>query len=296
LLLVSILMICLELSAFRELVVLVIGPLALCVPFVRCQQDTVSSHSGAQSDNAIGSTPTYDVTLVKPAKEDGPGEINFVPDGLQAMNSSPEDLLRVAYHLQNIDGLIVGTPKWARTRLFDVQGKVVGPDVAKVRGLNIDQRRLMLQALLADRFKLQAHLETRNGSVYALMIAAGGSKLKPSNPKDNHPTNGGGRGHLAIQDCSMLCLSTVLSQHVGRPVVDKTGLTGNYDTMLDWTPDEGGSIPSAGGGSQSPALPPDSIGTSIFTAIQEQLGLKLRSTEGPVRVLVVDQIEPPSVD
>jgi uncharacterized protein (TIGR03435 family) len=139
--------------------------------------------------------------LVKPAKQDGPGEINFLPDGLQAVNSSPEELLRVAYHLQNIDGLIVGSPKWARTRLFDVQGKVVGPDAAKVRGLNIDQRRLMLQALLTDRLKLQAHLETGNGSVYALVIAASGSKLKPSNPGDDHPMSGGRRGNLAIQDC-----------------------------------------------------------------------------------------------
>jgi uncharacterized protein (TIGR03435 family) len=194
-------MICLKLSVCRELVLLVIGPLALCVPLARGQRDTVSTHSGAQSENASGRTPNFDVTLVKPAKQDGPGEINFLPDGLQVVNSSPEDLLRVAYHLQNIDGLIVGSPKWARTRLFDVQGKVVGPDAAKVRGLNIDQRRLMLQALLTDRLKLQAHLETGNGSVYALVIAASGSKLKPSNPGDDHPMSGGRRGHLAIQDC-----------------------------------------------------------------------------------------------
>jgi uncharacterized protein (TIGR03435 family) len=270
--------------------------MALCVLLVHGQRDTVFTHSGAQSENASGKTLTYDVTLVKPAKQDGPGEINFLPDGVQAVNSSPEDLLRVAYHLQNIDGVIVGAPKWARTRLFDVQGKVVSLEAAKVRGLNIDQRRLMLQALLADRFKLQAHLETRNGSVYALVIAASGSKLKPSNPGNGHPLNGGGRGHLAIQDCSMLCLSNVLSQHVGRPVVDTTGLTGNYDITLDWTPDEGRAIPFAGDGSQSGALPGYSIGTSIFAAIQEQLGLKLRSTEGPVQILVVDHIEPPTVD
>jgi uncharacterized protein (TIGR03435 family) len=289
-------MICLKLSVCRELVLLVIGPLALCVPLAHGQQDTVSTHSDAQSENASKRTPTFDVTLVKPAKQDGPGEINFLPDGLQAVNSSPEDLLRVAYHLQNIDGLIVGTPKWARTRLFDVQGKVVGPDAAKVRGLNIDQRRLMLQALLVDRFKLRAHLETRKGSVFALVIAASGSKLKQSNRGNDHPMDSPRRGHLTIQDCSMLCLSTVLSQHVGRPVVDSTGLTGNYDITLDWTPDEGRAIPSAGDGTQSGPLPPDFIGTSIFAAIQEQLGLKLRSTEGPVEVLVVDHIEPPSVD
>jgi uncharacterized protein (TIGR03435 family) len=289
-------MICPKLSVCRELVLLVIGPLALCVPLARGQWDIVSTQSGAQSENASGRKPAFDVTLVKPAKEEGPGEITFLPDGLQAVNSSPEDLLRVAYHLQNIEGLIVGTPKWARTRLFDVQGKAVGPDAAKVRGLNIDQRRLMLQALLTDRFKLQAHLETRKGSVYALVIAAKGSKLKPSNPGDDHPMNGGSRGHLAIQECSMVCLSTVLSQHVGRPVVDTTRLTGNYNITLDWTPDEGRAIPSAGDGSQSGVLPPDLIGTSIFAAIQEQLGLKLRPTEGPVQVLVVDHIEPPSVD
>ena len=94
----------------------------------------------------------------------------------------------------------------------------------------------------------------------------------------------------------MPCLSTVLSQHVGRPVVDNTGLSGDYDITLDWTPDEGRAFNSASNGSQSAALPPDVIGTSIFTAIQDQLGLKLRSTEGPVQVLVIDHIELPSVD
>lgn len=285
-----------KLSVRRELILLVIGPMALCVPLAQGQRNTVSTGAGAQSESASARTPTFEVTLVKPAKQDGPGEINFLPDGLQAVNSSPADLLRTAYHLQNIDGLIVGAPKWASTRLFDVQGKVVGPDAAKVRGLNIDQRRLMLQALLADRFKLQAHLETRNGAVYALVIAGSGSRLKPSNPADNHPMNGGRRGHLAIQDCSMLCLSAVLSQHVGRPVVDTTGLIGNYDITLDWTPDEGRAIPFAGDGSQSGTLPPDSGGISIFAAIQEQLGLKLKSTAGPVQVLIVDHIELPSVD
>ena len=289
-------MICLKSSICRGLLLLIIASLPVCAPFARGQRDTISTDSGAQSGNASGRTPTFDVTLVKPAKQDGPGEINFLPDGLQAVNSSAEDLLRVAYHVQNIDGLILGMPKWARTRLFDVQGKVVGPDAAKVRGLNIDQRRLMLQALLTDRFKLQAHLETRNGSIYALTIAASGSKLKPSNQGNDHPMSGGRRGHIAIQDCSMLCLATVLSQHVGRPVVDTTRLTGNYDITLDWTPDEGRAIPSASYGSQSAPMPPDVIGTSIFVAIQEQLGLKLRSTEGLVQILVVDHIEPPSVD
>ena len=154
----------------------------------------------------------------------------------------------------------------------------------------------MLQSPLANRFKIQAHLETHNGPVYALGTTANGSKLKPSNPRDSHPMNGGSRGHLAIRNCSMPCLSTVLSQHVGRPVVDNTGLSGDYDITLDWTPDEGRAFNSASNGSQSAALPPDVIGTSIFTAIQDQLGLKLRSTEGPVQVLVIDHIELPSVD
>jgi hypothetical protein len=134
-------------SICRGLLLLIIASSPVCTPFARGQRGTISTDSGAQSVNASSRTPTFDVTLVKPA-QDGPGEINFSPDGLQAMNSSAEDLLRVAYHVQNIDGLILGMPKWARTRHFDVQGKVVGPDAAKVRGLNIDQRRLMLQTLL----------------------------------------------------------------------------------------------------------------------------------------------------
>ncbi len=159
-------MICPKMSVCRELVLLVIGPLALCVPLARGQRDTVSTHSGAQSESTSGRTPTFDVTLVKPAKQDGPGEINFLPDGLQAVNSSPEDLLRVAYHLQNIDGLIVGTPKWAKTRLFDVQGKVVGPDAAK--SARAEHRSAQAHASSSVSRSIQASGPSRNPERFSL--------------------------------------------------------------------------------------------------------------------------------
>jgi uncharacterized protein (TIGR03435 family) len=169
----------------------------------------------------------------------------------------------------------------------------------------------MLQALLADQFKLKVSHQREEHPVYALAVAKNGSKLREAKPGDTYP-NGikdeAGhavgrtwwmeRGHLIGQGVSMESLVGLLSQYLARTVLNQTGLTGDYDFTLRWTPDQGeGAIlkgPEGGKPGTDNAPPPESSGPSIFTAIQEQLGLKLESTTGPVEIVVIDHVERPS--
>jgi uncharacterized protein (TIGR03435 family) len=180
----------------------------------------------------------------------------------------------------------------------------------------LDQNRLMVQSLLADRFKLSVTRSTRELPVYALVVAKGGPKLKdvtpaslygnavaipPASERGSAPSPPPGRGTnmfigrdgemiLTAKSVSIANLLGILSQQLGRQILDRTGLKGTYDFTLQYTPEK--SIPGLQGPGDTP--PPDSSGTSIFTAIQEQLGLRLESTKGPVDVIVIDHIEKPS--
>ncbi len=179
----------------------------------------------------------------------------------------------------------------------------------------------MMRALLADRFKLAVHTESRELPIYALTLARRdgktGSQLRPAavdcvamfaargrgGPPPAPPQPGErppcgmrlGPGNLSGGGVTMAQLSTTLSQFVQRVVVDRTGLTGNFDIDLTWTPDQ---LPQGRGepppGVQLPPIDPN--GPSIFTAVQEQLGLKLDSQRGPVDVLVIDRVEQPTED
>jgi len=152
----------------------------------------------------------------------------------------------------------------------------------------------MIQAMLADRFKLLAHHEIREQPVYELVIAKNGPKLQEAKPAEGSDPGGtveSRAGQIAAKNVVVSQLVTRLTQTLGRTVVDKTeGLKGKYDFMLIWAPDEAGSSPS----SASSSAPPDPTGPSIFTAIQEQLGLKLEPAKGPVDCLVIDHLEQPS--
>ena len=192
-----------------------------------------------------------------------------------------------------------------------------------LRKLNAEQfkaadarRRRKVQSLLADRFKLTLHRETKEFPVYALMIAKNGSKLQEvaDTPLESGPPDPKGapdgprkgmkgirmdRGEVSGQGATISLLAEVLSNQVGRTVLDKTGLKGHYDFTLKWTPDESQGAMIKGPGDGGPGTgnappPPDASGPSIFTAVQEQLGLKLESQKGPVEILVIDHVERPS--
>jgi len=172
----------------------------------------------------------------------------------------------------------------------------------------------MLQELLADRFNLPLHRETKGFPVYGLVIAQSGPKLHKSKPGDTYSNGAKGPdglplgpgphvmrftgGQLICQGVPVAFLARELSRQLRGTVLDKTGLNGNYDFTLQWTPDESearmfrGTEDGQQGTENTPSL--ESSGPSIFTAIQEQLGLKLESQNGPVDVLVIDHVEKPS--
>jgi uncharacterized protein (TIGR03435 family) len=176
---------------------------------------------------------------------------------------------------------ILEGPPWLASTRFDIQAKADIGDQTKslTSEQDRDLKHRMVQALFADRFHLKVHQETRTLPAYDLILAKGGSKLQPS--QSNGKTVGTGRSHFDGQGLTTTIIAEELSQITGRIVVDKTDLTGRYDLKLQWTPDG------------APATTEDSA-PSLFTAIQEQLGLKLEPAKEPVPVLVIDHIDPPT--
>jgi uncharacterized protein (TIGR03435 family) len=152
----------------------------------------------------------------------------------------------------------------------------------------------MVQAMLVERFGLAYHRETKEMPVYALVVGKNGPKLADSLP-DTQISNMIGRGTLESRHIKMSDLAKILAIPLGRSVVDKTGLTGDYDFTMKWTPDLGESMKPKGLPEGPPAeAPQPSDGPSLFTAIQEQLGLKLEGQKGPVETFVIDRAEKPS--
>jgi uncharacterized protein (TIGR03435 family) len=142
------------------------------------------------------------------------------------------------------------------------------------------QTQAMLQVALADRFKLRVHNEARDGPIYELVIAKGGFKLKEAPASKHSRGYSWGRDHVEVRTGPIGSLVFVLSDLLSRNVVDKTGLSGNYDIDLNWTPDDQQGTPDAG--------------PTLFTALEEQLGLKLVPAKGPVDTFVVDHVERPT--
>ncbi len=202
----------------------------------------------------------------------------------RTINVSVKELLQLAYAIPETQ--ILNAPAWVDSITFDIDAKAAPEVDATMHNLSSEQGRLwkrqLVQALLADRFQLKAHEETRQLPVYALVVAKNGPSFKSS--EANGTTIDTGRSHIHVQgsDNTLALLARTLAESLGRVVMDHTGLTGRYDLTLRWTPDDAASTAPAD-------APPN-----IFTAIQEQLGLKLESTKGPVPVLVIDHVAMPS--
>ncbi len=246
----------------------------------------------------------FEVASVKPNKTGGNfTRISTTQDGIRFENTTLLMLLRTAYGLSNsLDDKFLGLPPWAKTLRFDVEAKVSPADVDEFKKLTRTQRQPMMQALLVDRFKLQARPETREEPVYRLVVGKGGSKLKESKPAEDK----GGKeisGMMRVSGDQMEAtgvpisqLISSLTQAAGRTVLDNTELAGKYDFTLHWTGDEegGAMLKPADSGQPANETPSSSSGPSIFTAVQEQLGLKLEPGKGPVECLVIDHVEQPS--
>lgn len=209
---------------------------------------------------------------------------------LRATNVSLSTLIWWSFEIP--ESRILGAPGWTSTKRFDIEATADPSVDAQLEALTPDagrrQKEEMVQALLADRFRLVTHTETRELPIYNLVVTKIGKKLGPI--QESGTSINLGRGHLEVEGSnSVSLLAEQLSKVVGRDVVDNTGIAGRYDLKLQWTPDD--SEASAPGGSAD-----DASGPSIFTALEEQLGLELKSAKGPVPVLVIDHVEIPSAN
>ncbi len=242
---------------------------------------------------------SFDVVSVKPSD---PTKEHLAlywrqPDGLKWDGVTLSGMVANAYGVSPIvKGQIEGGPAWMGSQAFDINAKVDAETAArwsKMTQAAVDEeRRSMMRSLLADRFHLTFHHETRELPVLVLRVAKNGSKLQRPHPQQDLPAgvplsriNFFGHGHWEGHSALMSNLARSLAAEpeiAGRPVVDKTGLTSGYDFILRWTPD-------------GPALPdPNAQWPSLFTAINEQLGLKLTPEEQPIDIIVVDSVEMPS--
>ena len=200
--------------------------------------------------------------------------------------------IMVAYNLSQKP--VHGNPLPGDADLYDLDAKI---DPADLPATPLSSRQLadMLQPVLADRFQLRVHHETRTLPVYLIVLAKGGLKMKesappasgsPASPTGTPPPGcyhtSVGNGLRVERNCTTSDIRNILEGPTGRYVIDKTGLTGRYDFELHWTPDD------------TPADSPPAGGPSIFTAVEKQLGLKLESAAAPIDVLVIDSAQPPS--
>jgi uncharacterized protein (TIGR03435 family) len=243
----------------------------------------------AVASEVASQSPAFEVVSVKPANANARGmSIETNRGRFVARGATLSFLVQYAYRLQAFQ--ISGGPSWIDSDKFEIQARFDGNDNAE----NDDKLILMLQTVLGDRFKLRFHRETRQLPVYELVVAKNGPKLTPSN-ESTRPSMQGGGGQLTARHASIANLAGTLKRGLGREVIDKTGLKGFYDFKLVFTPDANqppGAIPPGVPG--PPRAPVDPNGPSIFTALQEQLGLKLEAAKGPVEILVVDNADKPS--
>jgi len=227
--------------------------------------------------------PAFEAASIKPSKAE-PGSSSGIPTrtgSISARNVTLKRCIRGAYDVQ--ESQIAGGPKWVDEDRYDIDAKAAGP--AGDRELMA-----MLRRLLSERFKLEFHRETRELPGYALVVGKGGLKAKRSQPEAESRTNSS-REAIDAEACSLHQLAQKLSEVIHLPVADLTGVEGEFDFQLKWTPDDMRAKPPSGGDKPG-TLPVDlSNGPSVFAALQEQLGLKLEPRKVPTEVLVIDHAE-----
>jgi uncharacterized protein (TIGR03435 family) len=315
----------------KRLLPTAVAILALAAPALVCLVKAPRLRAQAPQaavPQAAAANPEFEVASIKINKSgDGRVMVQNQPGGrFTATNVTLRMLIRQAYQLQDFQ--ISGGPSWLNDDHFDVVAKAdpsalgggTGGPAFGAPDSGPTPTQLMIRALLADRFKLTVHHDNKELPVYALVVARSDGKLGSALKKSDvdcaamiAAARGRGRGPMAppapgermpcgfrvgmgtmtAGGATLAQLATSLSMFVGRVVVDKTGITGGYDFDLTWTPDQ---MPQRPPGAPDPVfngVAIDPNGPSIFTAVQEQLGLKLDSQKGPVAVLVIDRAEHP---
>jgi uncharacterized protein (TIGR03435 family) len=237
--------------------------------------------------------PAYDVVSIKPDNTgSGNTGVRIDESNFDATNVSLKMMILSAYGLK--EAQVFNLPKWGEDTRFDIKAKIVAPDKKAIEALTPQQHNAMQQPILTERFHLTFHREMKTFPVYELVVLKTGAKFKETTAKEtasedgvNGVRAGGMNVHnqgLVATGVPMSRLANTLSGQLHRIVVDKTGLTGSYNFTLTWAPDDG--APQA----------PDSNLPSIFTAVQEQLGLKLESGNAQVEGFIIDHAEIPSED
>jgi uncharacterized protein (TIGR03435 family) len=258
---------------------------------VRATKDTAWDLPAPSKQMASAADPSFEVATIKPSKPGGDGK-GFYRDGRahKTVNTSLADLIEFAYNLHSSQ--IVGGPDWLETAKFDTVG------VQDVEGdPSYEQSLGMYRKLLADRFQLKFHYEKKELSVYVLTVARGGPKnlTRSANPQPGFSIPlGPGKGgvKLSVYNGTMtnFAIFGLQGAVMDRPVIDQTGLPDRYDFSVTWTPD----LSQFGGKISLPAK--DNAAPGLFTAISEQLGLKLEPKKIPVDVMVIDHVALPSAN
>ena len=307
-----------KLDLSRKLLLGVAGFVAIALPIAFGLINATPSRAQVQAETTTAVTPAYQVISIKPNNSDGNRmkfKLMLTPDGFEAEGITLQTLIREAYGVQ--DDQISGAPSWANSEKYDIELKRDKPVADELQKLSPVQNRAMiqgtLQTLLADRFKLKLHLETKELQQYALIVGENGPRLKPAKPGDTYPNGlkgmdgighpgvmqmNMGTGVLTGQGLGMTDLAGFLSRQLNCTVLDKTGLAGNYDFTLRWSPDEIQLAKFKGTPSGQHEVDntsaPDSSRPSIFVALQEQLGLELKSQKAPAEILAIDHVETPA--
>lgn len=254
---------------------------------------------------AFAQTPSpsaaFDAVAIKPAAPSADGRILVgiqggpgtpKPGQMDFWNISIADLIQNAYNVKNFQ---VSGPDWLWSERFDITAKVPS-------GATKDEGRVMIQNMLAQRFKLVLHRTTKEGSIYSLVVAKGGPKLKEAEagptvtPKRMMMMDGSGLLKMDLKGATVATLVDMLGMQVDRPVRDATGLSGTYDIAMEFAPDPAIMAMKMGGIGQPPpgqaGNGPDLNGAPmIFSALTDQLGLKLEPMKGPVEHLVIESVE-----
>jgi uncharacterized protein (TIGR03435 family) len=265
------------------------GP-QLPISLVRANKETAWAIPAPPAAMAADAPMTFDVASIKLSNPGAQGKL-FTMKGRQVLtiNTTAVDLITFAYGVHARQ--LVGVQPWMTSEHYDVSATPTATGVPNER-----QLRAMIQSLLADRFKLAFHRETRDLPAYAISVAPGGPKNLTRNTNNPDGLPGmifRGLGNLPVSNATFSEFANVMQTAVlDRPVVDRTGLPGRYDFTLTWTADDsqfaqrGVRVPPPSGDANAPP--------GLFTAIQEQLGLRLEPTNAPVDALIIDRVEKPS--
>jgi uncharacterized protein (TIGR03435 family) len=250
--------------------------------------------SPAQSPAASAATPEFDVAAIHQHTPEPHERSHIVGSNgrFTTVNVDLKSIIQWAWDLP--ESRIVGGPSWLGSARWDIEAKADNAlDMQKTynsSAAHLEKQR-MVQALLAERFHLTIHTESRELPVYALVVARDGAKFLATKADGNKFDRWNNRMELEGGDNTVAVLAEQLAETLGRVVVDKTGIQGRYKIALTWTPEDS-AAPSSGVSAANPSA--GESGPSIFTALQEQLGLKLESEKGPVQVLVIDSAAMPS--